>query len=42
MVEVLEKYSVEEAKKGAYNGRGEPQEWRIVKKREKKSASEMV
>ena len=30
--EVLEKYKVEEDKKGAYKGRGEPGEWRIVKK----------
>ena len=31
--EVLEKCNVEQAKKGAYKGRGEPLEWRIVKKR---------
>ena len=30
--EHLEKYKVEEAKKDAYKGRGEPLEWRIVKK----------
>ena len=30
--EVLEKYKVEEAKNGAYKGRGEPLEWRIVQK----------
>ena len=29
----MEKYKVEEAKKGAYKGRGEPLEWPIVKKR---------
>ena len=28
----LEKYGVDEAKKCAYKGRGEPLEWRIVKK----------
>ena len=28
--EVLEKYKVEEAKKGADQGRGEPLEWRTV------------
>ena len=37
--EDLEKCEVEEAKKGAYKGRGEPLERRIVKK-EKMSASE--
>ena len=31
--EVLAKYKVEEAKKGACQGRGEPLEWRIVKKK---------
>ena len=31
--EVLEKCNVEQAKKGAYKGRGELLEWRIVKKR---------
>ena len=33
--EVLEKYKVEEAKKSANNGRGEPPEWRITKKRKR-------
>ena len=35
MEEVSEKYTVEEAKKDTYKGRGEPLEWRIVKKEEK-------
>ena len=30
--EVLEKYKVEENKNGAYEGRGEPLEWRIVQR----------
>ena len=30
--EVLEKYKVDGAKKGAHRGRGEPLDWRIVKK----------
>ena len=30
--DVLEKYKVDEAKTGAYRGRGEPLDWRIVKK----------
>ena len=38
--EVLEKCKAEEAKKDAYEGRGEPLEWQIVKK-EEISASEM-
>ena len=28
---VLEKYKIEEAKKGAYKGRGEQQAWRIAR-----------
>ena len=31
-VEVLEKYKVEETKKGACKGGGEPWEWRIVRR----------
>ena len=30
--EILEKYRVEESKKSAYKGRGEPLDWRIVKR----------
>ena len=33
--EVLEKYEVEEARRDAYKGRGEPLEWRIAKKEKK-------
>ena len=33
--EFQDKYKVEEAKKGAYKGRGDPLEWRIVKKYKK-------
>ena len=32
MDEVLKKYKVEVATKDAYKGRGEPLEWRLVKK----------
>ena len=32
---ILEKYRVEEAKKSARRGRGEPREWRIVMKEKK-------
>ena len=36
--EVIEKYKVKETKKGAYKGRSESAEWRIINK-EKISAS---
>ena len=39
--EVLKKCKVEEAKKGAHKGRGEQQEWRIVKRAKEMSASNM-
>ena len=38
--EVLEKYKVEEAKKGAYKGPGEPLEWRIVNNPRLETSSE--
>ena len=33
--EVLEKYKVDESKRGAYKGRCEPSEWRIVQRAKK-------
>ena len=33
--EVLEKYKVEEFKRGACKGRGEPLEWRIIKREDR-------
>ena len=40
--EVLEKYNAEEAKKRAYEGRGQPLEWRILKKEKRYPPRKMV
>ena len=40
--EVLEKYKVEESKRGTYKGKSEPSEWRVVQRVKKVVTSEVA